>query len=84
MASRWTEDELAELEAPETWDLEGAEAHPPVASARAVVPLTLARNELATIEQAAQARGMALTEYMRAAVLADAQAVLSAGPPRQR
>jgi len=71
--SKWTDDELAELEDPETWDWESAEEHAPVNAPGARVSVRFSAAELGMLERAAEQAGLKLTAYVRAAALAQAQ-----------
>jgi hypothetical protein len=66
----WTDEELAELEDPETWDWESAKEHPPVESPSARVSVRFSAAKLGVLERAAEQAGLKLTAYVRAAALA--------------
>jgi hypothetical protein len=82
--SKWTDEELAELEDPETWDWESAEEHPPVQTPGARVPVRFSAAELGVLERAAEQAGLKLTAYVRAAALARAQSGAVPEPPHSR
>lgn len=63
--SKWTEQELAELEDPETWDWDSAEEHPPVETPSARVSVRFSAAELGVLERAAEQAGLQLTAYIR-------------------
>jgi len=60
--------QLRELEDPATWEAAG-EAHPAVASPRAVVSVAFPREEFGRVAEAARARGMTLSAFIREAAL---------------
>jgi hypothetical protein len=79
--AKWTDEELAELEDPDTWDWESAEVHPPVENPGARVSVRFTAAELGVVERAAEQAGMKLTAYIRAAALAHAQTGAPPQPP---
>ena len=60
--------QLRELEDPATWEAAG-EAHPAVASPRAVVSVAFPREEFGRVAEAARARGMKLSAFIREAAV---------------
>ena len=67
------EQDLAKVEDCETADWEEGELQVPTRSAKAVIPIRFTADELGRVEEAARQAGMRLTEYIHAAVLAQAQ-----------
>jgi hypothetical protein len=63
------DDELSELEDPESWDWDDVQIHQPVANRFAVVSVTLTRDDFQTVAAAARARGMTLTQFVRSAAM---------------
>jgi hypothetical protein len=73
--SHWTEEELAELEDPDTWDWESMERHPGNPRHRSFVSVEFAAQEFQAVAKAAHASQVPLTEFIRAAAVAQAVAV---------
>jgi hypothetical protein len=69
---QWTEEELAELEDPDTWDWETAERHAGNPEHRSLVTVEFAAQEFQTVAKAARASHIPLTEFIRAAAIAQA------------
>ena len=82
--SKWTDEELAELEDPESWDWESAAEHPAVETPSARVSVRFSADELGVLERAAEQAGIKLTAYIRAAALARAQSAALPEPPHSR
>lgn len=64
-----TDDELRDLEDPETWNLKKAQVHPSVKGARAVVSVAFPRPAFEQVSKAAEIVGMRLSEFIREAAL---------------
>ncbi len=62
------DDELRELQDPETWE-EGGELHPPVKSSRAIVSVAFARDDFERVVREARRCNMRTSEFIRAAAL---------------
>ena len=71
--TRWTEDELKQLEDPEQWDSENAEAFPGGQARGAVVAVRFDRRDFAEIARAAREAGVPLTRFIHDAALAHAR-----------
>jgi hypothetical protein len=67
-----TDQELAELQKPDTWADEPEGVRPPVKSPRAVVSVAFSREDLQQVERFARERGMRTSEFIRKAALEQA------------
>jgi hypothetical protein len=76
--SMWTEKDLERLADPDTWDWDSAELHQPVRNPRAVVRLAFKSAEFAELAAAAREAGIPLTDFIRAAALAQARGTTGA------
>lgn len=64
-----TDDELRELEDPESWDYESAEKHQGTKSVRVVVSVAFHREDFARVSEGAERVGKKTSEYIREAAL---------------
>lgn len=71
MAERepWTNEELRELENPDTWDWENEVAHGPSSSPGAYIRVLFVDDELTRVAECARRHNMELTEFIRTSVL---------------
>jgi uncharacterized protein (DUF1778 family) len=65
--------ELRELEDPDSWDFENVQIHQPVAHRRAVVSVALSRDAFRDIASAARDCGMTVTGFVRLAAIEKAE-----------
>ena len=80
MKSNWTDQELAELEDPASWDWESAEHHRGNPDHESYVTLRFAKDEFRQIAEAARTMERPLTEFIREAALARAAKVRKGAP----
>ncbi len=73
------EHELGDLENPEMWDADSAEAYSAVAGARGVIAVPFAQAEYQRLAAAARERGLSTIQFIREAALAE----LNAQAPRR-
>jgi hypothetical protein len=78
--SKWTAEELAELEDPANWDWGSAEHHPGNPDHESYVTLRFAKEEFRQLAQAARTMEVPLTEFIRGAALARAAKVRKGRP----
>jgi hypothetical protein len=76
--TRWTEEELRQLEDPEQWDSENALAFPGGQARGAVVAVRFDRTDFPEIARAAREAGVPLTRFIHDAALAHARGCNSA------
>ena len=68
--SQWTDRELAELEAPDTWDRERRQVVDARAPARAVLAVPFEGDEYQALAQAARRAGKPTTQFVHDLVMA--------------
>lgn len=73
---RWADEELRELEDPDTWET-ASESRPPVKNQRSVVSVAFAREDFEHVARAARQRGMRTSEFIRNAALRQASGSVS-------
>lgn len=65
----WTDEELRQLEDPDTWDWETEVAHGPSPSPGAYIRVPFVDGELTRVAECARKHDMDLTEFVRRTVL---------------
>jgi hypothetical protein len=74
--ARWSDEDLKQLEDPDTWDGQ-VEQRSPVKNQRSVVSVAFAREDYERVAQAARHHGMKTSEFIRNAALRQAQGSIS-------
>lgn len=72
-----SDQELRDLQNPETWDFEGAEKRSPVKEGRTVVSVAFPRRDFARVSEAAERAEQRVSEFIREAALEKASSQAS-------